>query len=548
MTTGLIRSAEPVYDPRETDSRVRTVWIWQLSFAAVVGIITVLTAIMDPLVLSVPPLALGVAGVVGTTVAALIAPWHRYRESAASILAYLDIVWVGLLTFGTDLRLSHLWVFPIAWLAALFSFARLVVGLGLVAAIGVAEILIVDMSPTGALRVLVALLALAFVGVTVHATARQGRAYRTLLRRQARRIRHSLDTVSVERRRVSDTLDGVHIAIARINRSGELMSLNTAYRDLYGLDDADPGRPPRSVEYDSLRGTALRENARTYARAARGEELEAERVWLYDDEGHWHALSVTSRRQEPRPDEEPSTVLIAEDVTEMIAADRRRDALAAVISHELRNPLTGILGHTDRLLERDDLDPDARQRLSVIEESGERMLQLITTILSAPPDAASRADRDPRAVSDLRAILDASVESFAVSAAEHRVALALAPGPPVQIWGDAFRLRQMLDNLIGNAVKYTPSGGTVRVAARRDDGDVEITVADSGIGIPPADLPRVFEHYFRSRNAVDSGIPGTGIGLQIVRDVVDAHGGTVDIASEPGTGTTVTVHLPAEAS
>jgi two-component system phosphate regulon sensor histidine kinase PhoR len=547
-TTELTRRSDPVYDPRETDSRVHTVWIWQLSFGAVVGIITVLTAIMDPQVLVVPPLAIGVAGVFVTTVAALIIPWHKYPESAATVLPYLDIIWVGLLTFGTDLRLSHLWVVPVAWLAALFSLARLAVGLALVGAIGVAEILASGTTPASALRVLIVLLALAFVGATVHATARQGQAYRTLLRRQARRIRHSLDTASIERRRVSETLDGVHIAIARINRSGELISSNTAYRELYGLDGADPSQPPRSIEYDGLRGTALREVARTYARAARGDELDAERVWLYDVEGNWHALSVTSRRQEPRQDEEPSTVLIAEDVTGLLTADRRRDALAAVISHELRNPLTGILGHADRLLERDDLDPDVRRRLAVIEESGERMMHLITSILSAPTDAATRAERDARAVTDLRAILDASVESFAANALERRVALALSPGPPVLIWGDAFRLRQMADNLLGNAVKYTPPGGTVEVSVRRTGADVEVVVADSGIGIPAADIPRVFDHYFRSASAVDSGIPGTGIGLQIVRDVIEAHDGTIDIASEPGTGTTVTVRIPAEAS
>ena len=548
-TTGLIRSADPVYDPRETDSRVHTVWIWQLSFGAVVGIITVLTAIMDPQVLVVPPLTVGVVGVILTTVAALIVPWHRYPESAATVLPYLDIIWVGMLTFGTDLRLSHLWVFPIAWLAALFSVARLTLGLALVGAIGVVEILVADSTAGGAVRVLIALLALAFVGATVQATARQGHAYRTLLRRQARRIRNSLDTVTIERRRVSETLDGVHIAIARINRSGELISSNTAYRELYGLDGIDPGQPPRSVEYDALRGTALRESSRTYARAARGEEMDAERVWLYDVDGTWHALSVTSRRQEPRQDEEPSTVLIAEDVTDVLAADRRRDELAAVISHELRNPLTGILGHADRLLERDDLDPDVRQRLAVIEESGERMMHLITSILSTPTERATRAERDARAVTDVRAILDASVESFAASASERRVALQLSSGPPVPIWGDAFRLRQMADNIIGNAVKYTPSGGTVEVSARRtEDAKIEIVVTDSGIGIPAADLPRVFDHSFRSAAAVDSGIPGTGIGLQVVRDVVEAHGGTIDIASEPGTGTTVTVRIPTEAS
>lgn len=541
-------AGDPMFDPRESDSRIRVVWIWQLSFAAVVAIIVVFTAIVDSSVLVIPALIAGVAGVLITTILALLIPWHRLPGTAVTVLPYLDILWVGLLTFSTELRLSHLWVFPVAWLAALFRLWHLVLGLAGVGIIAMVEVLSNESSSVSALRVLIAVLALTFVGVTVHATARQGSAYRTLLRRQAGRIRHSLDTVSVEQRRVSETLDGVHIAIARIARSGELLSANTAYRTLYALDESDPNLPARSIEYDGLRGHALRGAQRTAARVAAGEALDGERVWLFDPEGTWHALSVTSWPQEPHGEEEPSTVVIAEDVTHVITADRRRDDLAAIVSHELRNPLTGILGHTDRLLERDDLDADARERLRIIEESGERMMTLITSILSQQPEPATRAERDSRAVIDVRDVLESSVEAFEAAARERVVTLRLVDGPPLTMWADAFRLRQMLDNLVGNAVKYTPAGGEVTVSARRVGPDVVFAVADTGIGIPREDVPRIFEQYFRSSNAVESGITGTGLGLRIVREVVDAHSGTIDVDSEPDVGTTVTVRIPAEAS
>lgn len=548
MTTGLIPFSDSAFEARETDARMHSIWIWQLSFGAVVAIIVVFTALVDPLLVVSPTLIAGVVGVFVTTAAALVLPWQRWRPAAATVLPYLGILWVGLLTFSTDYRLSHLWVFPITWLAALFSLSHLVVGLGGVALIGLVEVLESAVSPASVPRVLIALLALAFVGITVHVTARQALAYRTLLRRQARRIRHTLDTVSIEQRRVSDTLDEVHIAIARISPSGELLSANAAYRRLYALDDADPQQPAHSVEYDSLRGTALRESRRTFARAAHGEALDAERVWLFDPDGRWHALSVTTRRQDPRPGEEPATILIAQDVSDMIAADRRRDALAAEVSHELRNPLTGILGHTDRLLEREDLDADARARLLVIEESGERMMRLIATILASPPEEAARVERGGRAVIDLRGILDASVESFAANARERAVQLSVVPGEPLRLWGDAFRLRQLVDNLVGNAIKYTPARGRVTVSAVRDAGDIVFSVADTGIGIPAEDRPRIFEQYFRSPLAVDSGIPGTGLGLGVVAEVVSAHSGTIHVDSEPGAGTTVTIRIPSEAS
>lgn len=548
MSTGSTLMAESGFDARETDARIRTVWIWQLLFAAVVAIIVVVGYLLDPGVLGIPPLVLGVTGVFATTIAAIVVPWRRFPDSAVTVLPYLDILWVGLLTFSTELRLSHLWVFPVTWLASQFALSRLVGGLVAVAVITLVEVLANESSRASALRVLIAVLALTFVGIAVHATARQSRAFRTLLTRQSSRIHHSLDTVSVERSRVSDMLDAVHIAIARVGSDGELLSANSAYRSLYAIDETDPSQPAHSVEYDELRGSAVRSTTRTFARAARGEEFEDERVWLFDPEGRWHALSVTTRRQTPRSGEEPSTVLIAEDLTELIAADKRRDALAAVVSHELRNPLTAILGHTDRLLENDRLDDRMLKDLRIIEEASERMMHLVDEILAAPPDATTRADRDARAVTDLDAIIEASVESFALSAKEHEVRLVYGAGTPLPVWADAFRMRTLLDNLIGNAIKYTPARGAVTVVARRVGPDVEVSVIDTGIGISADDLPHVFEPYFRSATAVDSNLPGSGLGLGIVRAVVDAHGGTIDVESEPGAGTSVRVRIPAEAT
>ena len=536
------------FDPPETDARVRTVWIWQLLFSAVVAIIVVAGYSLDPAVLGILPLVIGVVGVFATTIVALVVPWGRLPEATAATLPYLDIVWVGLLTFSTELRLSHLWVFPITWLASQFTLARLVAGLGIVGVITLVEVLVNETSAASALRVLIAVLALTFVGIAVHATARQGRAYRTLLRRQSRRIRHTLDTVSAEQRRVRDMLDAVNIGIAQVSNTGELLSSNAAYRSLYAIDESEPSRPPRSVEYDSLRGAALRAAQGTYSRAARGEQLENEPVWLFDADGRWHALSVATRRQHPVTGDQPSTTLIAEDVTEVIAAGKRRDALAAVVSHELRNPLTAILGHTDQLLDEGAFDEATRRRLRVIEEASERMMRLVDSILSTRPDETTLADRDARSVTDLREILDASFESFAVTATEHGVRVRYDGGVPLPLWADAFRLRQLVDNLIGNAIKYTPPGGAVEVSGRFDGEDIVLSVSDTGIGIPADDLDRVFEPYFRSSTAIDSAIPGTGLGLGIVRRIVDAHGGRIQISSEPGTGTEVTVRIPTEAT
>jgi two-component system phosphate regulon sensor histidine kinase PhoR len=533
--------------PWEAGTRSRSVWVWQLALGAVAAIIVVTAAVLDPTVLAIVPVAIGMTGIFVTTIAALLIPWNSLPRSAVSALPYLDIVWIGFLTFSTELRLSHLWVFPIAWLATQFALPELAAGLSVVAVITLVEVLVNETSRASALRVLIALLALTFVGFTVNGTARQAGAYYILLRRQARRTTETLAQVSIEKRRVSETMDDVNIGIARVGDDGALLSANAAYRSLYALDAADPAEPAHSVEYESLRGAPVRARDLTLTRASRRETLTDERVWLYRPDGRWHALAVTTRPQAPRHGEEPSTILIVRDITDVLHAERRRDALAAVVSHEMRNPLTAVLGQADRILERDDLDADLRRRVQIIEESGERMIRLVSTILDARPEQVEQGERTARALVDLRAVLDASIDSFETHANTNRIALALRPGENLSVWADEFRLRQVIDNLVSNALKYTPSGGTVTLSARRDGEFAEIVIADTGMGITAAELPRIYEDFFRSKAVRESGIPGTGLGMSIARTIVEEHGGSIDVKSEAGVGTTVTTRIPLEA-
>ena len=150
---------------------------------------------------------------------------------------------------------------------------------------------------------------------------------------------------------MSQMLNGLDTGIARLSADGEVLALNDTYVALYGIERDEPQRPGGAIEYATLRGEPVPDNERLFARAARGEQFADERVWLFDTRGEWHALSVSTRRL-VSSDEPESTLLIVHDVTALIESERARERLAATVSHELRNPLTAIIGHADLVLDQ----------------------------------------------------------------------------------------------------------------------------------------------------------------------------------------------------
>lgn len=547
-------NSSPATSPAETSalggeggspsSRTRSVWLLQLVLAASVVISVLVVQAMQPSLFGSWTFSSGVAIVIALTAIALVVPWQRLHRNAVMVLPFGDLVGVALLAFDSDLRFGFFWVFPVTWIATHFALGALLAALG---AIGIVILVDATANPTlySALRLVIVMLSLTFIGLTAHLTARQSRAFKQLLRRQANRLQGTLQRVSGQERRVSQMLNGLDTGIARLSATGEVLALNDTYVSLYAIDRDDPKRPGGSVEYSSLRGDPLPEPDRPLARAARGELFEDERVWLFDTSGQWHALSVSTRRLTSSPDEPESTLLIIHDVTALIDSERARERLAAVVSHELRNPLTAIIGHAELALDDETLPAKTREQFEVIDNAGQRMQALISEILRGS-QAESRRHSET-APADLRRVLDASFESFRPAADGRRVALVLDAPDAVPLVGDAFRLRQAVDNLVSNAIKYTPGGGTVRVAASQRDGQVALDVEDTGIGIAAPDIQRVFDPYFRTQAARQSTAPGTGLGMGIVRDIVEQHGGTLEIESEQGTGTTVRVRLPADA-
>jgi signal transduction histidine kinase len=222
-----------------------------------------------------------------------------------------------------------------------------------------------------------------------------------------------------------------------------------------------------------------------------------------------------------------------------------RNQFLAIVSHELRTPLTSIVSFIELIrTEADGLTPEGQSFLDIIERNADRMHQLIGDLLMLDRLDAGALPLDLTAVSVAELAADA-VRAAAPGAAKQGVTLELqaSPGPPVR--GDARRLTQVLDNLIANAVKFSHRNGLVRVSASCRGRTWRIDVADAGIGIPPEEADQLFSRFVRASNARTAGLPGSGLGLSIVKYLTEMHGGHVQVRSTLGRGSTFSVYLPA---
>jgi PAS domain S-box-containing protein len=297
---------------------------------------------------------------------------------------------------------------------------------------------------------------------------------------------------------------------------GDGSSYSVEYRVLHANGD---------VRWVLERGQAVRD--------AQGE------VWLTG------AIFDVSDRKRAEAERERLLADLAERNERLLELDRLKDEFIALVSHELRTPLTSIRGYTELLLDGEAgvLSDDQRQFLGVVERNAHRLLHLVGDLLFLAQVEAGKLVLDVGAV-DLGAVASETVEAARPQAEAKEITLTLATGPVPLVAADRARIGQLLDNLVSNAIKFTPDGGRVDVRVRAHSKQAVVEVRDSGIGIPANEREHLFQRFYRTSTATEQAIQGTGLGLAISKAIVEAHDGRITLTSEEDVGTTFRVELP----
>ena len=225
--------------------------------------------------------------------------------------------------------------------------------------------------------------------------------------------------------------------------------------------------------------------------------------------------------------------------------DRMKDDFIAAVSHELRTPLTSILGYIDLVLEGEtgNLTGEQESFLAIVDRNAERLLRLVGDLLFVAQLETGEFALDLGEV-DLPAVAAEALEAARPSARDKGLELEFDAEVIPTLRGDRARLGQLLDNLVSNAIKFTPAGGSVAVRVGARNGDAVLEVSDTGIGISAEDQGMLFQRFFRTTAATEQAIQGAGLGLAITKAIVERHGGTIGAESEEGAGTTFRVELP----
>ena len=351
----------------------------------------------------------------------------------------------------------------------------------------------------------------------------------------ARRLKSTVGEVQGERDKLSTLFLHMTYGVAAFTTDGRLIHMNPAAESLLGVRMED------NLGFDEMFADLDMPNS----------DETAMRSFLTSETTRFGRVLSITLAPYGALDGEGGVIAVIHDITEQRRLDDARREFVANVSHELRTPLTNIRSYTETLLDAaGDIPLDTeKQFLGVISSESERMARIVTDLLTLSKLDYGRMELRMTRFS-LADMLHNVANAMKLTAEDsgHELAVDTPDGLP-QIVGDRERIEQVVVNILSNAVKYTPSGGHIRLSACAVPGNrVRITVEDDGVGIPAADVPRLFERFYRVDKARSRAAGGTGLGLAIAKEIVEQHEGKIALASEYGKGTTVTITLPTDLS
>lgn len=526
--------------PRSDHTRARVGVLQQLMLTAAVVIVAIF-AFFAGVPGDLALFSVGALILLMMTVVTFLVPWNSISPWVIAIVPLVDILAVLLIRVAyPQSGLALLWLFPVMWLSASGGLIGYI-GSNVIVWTAYLWILAAEGAPVFAFSAVIVPIVMLSVSSGAYFSVRRVSAQRMLLDKQTAVLAQTLERSQHQEQLVTQVLDSVDFGVIRIAKDGAVTVTNEAHgRMQKALVGADGHSELPAYDFDGR--TLLARDEMPLARALRGEVFDNQIVWFGAPDAPRRALSVSSRRLRDTHGSDAGVVIISRDVTAERIALRARDNVVASVSHELRAPLTAIVGYLDLALESEGIPAKVRDDLAVVTDNAERMIQIISDILSASSASGSSVDVTISTQdADLQRLVLEAAQAWAPSATERRITLFTDDVRPARAYFDPSRMRQVVDNLISNAIKYGREGGSVELAVYGDETASWVLVRDDGIGITPDDQKRLFHRFFRAT----SDVGGTGLGLAISRDIVRAHGGEIIVGSEPGVGSAFLVRIPA---
>jgi len=337
---------------------------------------------------------------------------------------------------------------------------------------------------------------------------------------------------------VETVLGAMLEGLAVVDERRHVRLMNREFRRIFGVADHAAGGTLleliHNAAVDRLAGEAIRSR-----------DPQTGSIELPRDAGDRLELEVSAVPFDGNSTEMKGAVILFRDVSHFQKVETMRRDFVANVSHELRTPLSILRGYLETLLDDPDQPPgELRRILEIMERHSKRLNALVEDVLSLARLESPGIELN-RAEVNLPELLHGIMRDWEKRFAKKQLKSHLNfPGNLPRLLADETRLQELIYNLLDNAVKYSKPGGTVSLRAELAGDSVRISVADQGLGIPPGDLPRIFERFYRADKSRSSELRGTGLGLSIVKHIAQLHGGTVVAESELGKGTTISVVLP----
>jgi two-component system phosphate regulon sensor histidine kinase PhoR len=369
------------------------------------------------------------------------------------------------------------------------------------------------------------------------------------LNQTAAQLEQTIRTLTDERNRSAAILGSMVEGVAVVDAESRLRFVNEAFCRELGVPSAvarQLNESPRSEGRPMVEMVRNSELLTVVQQALRGEAVARAEVALGATGAPRHlAVAAGPVRAAGAGDGITGAVLVLHDISELRRLERVRRDFVANVSHEFKTPLTAIQGFAETLLGGALHDTANRTRfLEIIREHASRLARLTDDLLRLSSIEAGQLDFEMHPVS-IPDLIESCVETSRFRAGQKKLRLKVeCPEDLPRVRGDARRLSEILQNLLDNAVQYTPEGGQITVRASAEAPWVRIAVADTGIGIPSDQLQRIFERFYRVDAARSREAGGTGLGLSIARHLAEAHGGRIEVQSEVGRGSTFTLILP----